>query len=442
MNKPLDAIPIEGTLIKRTTGDPFELDQGGALQRVGNIKIRLGYDRKDFEIELLGNEFFDLYRPLIELPKAIIELNEFAVFDAVQECRENWQVAANRFKRQDSDDPQHKEHSVYELEWDNPLDEQSFRAVAGQLAVAGAHLFEALFGREGRLGDVVRRIRRVLLSAERVLTIIAPEFHIPWRMLYTHPTIHERLAPDGSNFDPRGFWGYQHIIEEFTHEYSIENHVVASGKLGFAATLHENIDRELHVRCIARHHDFVQSSSDRIAYSEWTNKQDVEVGLSGTPFKHQVVYFLCHAEVAGTRRQPSMVSSELKLKEGSISANDVIRWTNHKFGGRGPFVFINACQGGQLDTLLYRNHTFASELLKSGVVCLIAPQIEVPAVFAGEFGKLFFEKFIADNTPAPIAGEILRGLTREMWAHRNPFGLVYSLYARADCHIRWDKENK
>jgi len=58
-------------------------------------------------------------------------------------------------------------------------------------------------------------LRGVARSGECALTVYAPEFHIPWRMLYTHPHETEELAEDGANFDPAGFWGYQHVIEQF-----------------------------------------------------------------------------------------------------------------------------------------------------------------------------------------------------------------------------------
>ncbi len=64
----------------------------------------------------------------------------------------------------------------------------------------------------------------------------------------------------------------------------------------------------------------------------------------------------------------------------------------------------------------------------------------VPAVFAGEFGNRFFTAFMQRIKPPPQAGLVLRDLTREMWNRNNPFGLVYSLYAGADCHIRWGAE--
>jgi hypothetical protein len=137
---------------------------------------------------------------------------------------------------------------------------------------------------------------------------------------------------------------------------------------------------------------------------------------------------------------PNLRAAMLQLEDGSISAAELRKWIRHRFGGRAPLIFINACRGGQLGTLVYHNYTYATEFLEQGAICLIGPQIEVPAIFAGEFGKRFFERFIADRAPAPKAGDILRDLTREMWGCRNPFGLVYSLYAGADCHVRWDKE--
>jgi hypothetical protein len=125
----------------------------------------------------------------------------------------------------------------------------------------------------------------------------------------------------------------------------------------------------------------------------------------------------------------------------SITAADIRKKVANKFNPSPPLVFINACRGGQLGTLVRHNFSFASELLGRGAVCVVGPQIEVPAAFAGEFGKQFFERFIAQTKPPPQSGIVLRDLTRAMWDERNPFGLVYSLYAGADCHIRWQDED-
>jgi hypothetical protein len=272
-----------------------------------------------------------------------------------------------------------------------------------------------------------------------MLTVNTEHFHIPWRMLYTHPT--GELAADGGNFEPSGFWGYQHVIEQYPSVYPINDHLRPSdGKLGFGAALHERIDAELKVECIKRHHAFIQSSGDLLTYAEWTKIAGLEKGLAAMPFDQPVLYFLCHADVAGSTAAPSLMPATLQLADGRIDASRIRVLIKKKFKPNPPLIFINACRGGQLGTLVRQNFTFASQFLEQGATGVIGPQIEVPAVFAGEFGNRFFSAFIQRIRPPPRVGLVLRDLTREMWRHNNPFGLVYSLYAGADCHIRWDQE--
>ena len=173
-----------------------------------------------------------------------------------------------------------------------------------------------------------------------------------------------------------------------------------------------------------------------LTYVEWTTIPGLVKGLSATPFEQQVVYFLCHAEVAGSSASPELVPATLQLADGDINVAR-IRRLKKKFEPSGPLIFINACRGGQLGTLVRENFTFASQFLEQGAACVVGPQIEVPAVFAGEFGNHFFTELLQRTDPPPRAGLVLRELTRKMWNRNNPFGLVYSLYAGADCHIRW-----
>ena len=126
--------------------------------------------------------------------------------------------------------------------------------------------------------------------------------------------------------------------------------------------------------------------------------------------------------------------------DGKIDAVAVRKSVGNRFQPSPPLIFINACRGGQLGTLLRQSFTFASEFLRQGAVCVQRPQIEVPAVFAGEFGNRFFTAFMQRTKPPPQAGLVLRDITREKWKHNNPFGLAYSLYAGADCHVRWDEQ--
>jgi hypothetical protein len=125
-------------------------------------------------------------------------------------------------------------------------------------------------------------------------------------MIYTHPH-DDKLAADGANFDPSGFWGYQHVVEEFFTGGHIADCVVArNNKLALGAALHKRIDTEFKVDCIKRHRDFIQSSAAQVAYTEWTTKDGFLKGLAVDPFDHQVLYLLCHAEGAGSTADPSL----------------------------------------------------------------------------------------------------------------------------------------
>jgi len=322
----------------------------------------------------------------------------------------------------------------------NPVDQKNFDRVAAALAVAGSQLFEALFERnQGTfLDDVALALRRWASSGEDTVSINAPEFHIPWRMLYTHPVSEGELEPDGSNCRPEGFWGFQHILEQFPEDFSLTDYrlSVQGGQLGLATALHEKIDVEFKVPCVERHRDFVQHCGNRLDYSEWTDIAAVKKGFSSEkkPFPFQIIYFLCHAEGAGTEAKPN-AQPYLDIAGGRITAVDIRECIKRRFDGNGPLVFVNACRGGHLETLLSHNFSFANEFIKQGAKGFLGAQIEVPAVFAGNFGKLFFEAMMSIEAGRPqLVGNILRDLTREMWRKRNPLGLAYSLYAGADCN--------
>jgi hypothetical protein len=411
-----------------------DYDLERALDRAGAITIKPDGDGQ-FQIFFIDVRFQDG-------DPGTINLNLSGLFDVVQACRTAWERALeDLMNTRPSPTGGEYAYRPYENAWDKPVDDGTFRKLAAKLAVAGDELFSSIFERNQgtTLDQIAANLREIARSGSRTLAVKTADFHIPWRMLYTHPT--GKLDADGGNFVPSGFWGYQHVVEQFPARYRVSDHVRArGGKLGFAAALHELIDTEFSVDCIKRHRDFIQSSTDRLAYDEWTKVAELTNGLSANPFERQVIYFLCHAEAAGTTAAPSLTPPTLQLVDGKIDAVAVRKSIAKRFQPSPPLIFINACRGGQLGTLVRQSFTFASEFLGQGAVCVVGPQIEVPAVFAGEFGNRFFTAFMQRTKPPPQAGIVLRNLTQEMWKHNNPFGLVYSLYAGADCHIRWAEE--
>lgn len=423
--------------VEQDNSDGFRSLQGFdlnlALDRAGAVDIQ--YKNGQFEIVLIDKN----YRAG---EPAVINLTPDGLFDVVQSCRTSWEHAIESLGTTVPDPSGGtKPYHPYENVWDRPVANDDFDALAAKLAVAGNDLFVSIFERnQGTpLDAIATRLREIARSGSRMLTVRTACFHVPWRMLYTHPT--GELSADGSNFEPSGFWGFQHVVEQYPSIYPGTDQIrTRAGKLNFAAALHDRIDSEFRVDCIRRHHDFIQSSGDLLSYTEWTKITGLEQGLSTVPFEQQLVYFLCHAEVAGSTASPALVPAALHLADGNIDASKVRLLIKRRFNQNPPLIFINACRGGQLGTLVRQNFTFASQFLEQGAICVVGPQVEVPAVFAGEFGNRFFKRFIERTTPPPQVGLVLREITREMWERNNPFGLVYSLYAGADCHIRWTEE--
>jgi hypothetical protein len=438
MNSVLHRKPVVLTEKEHVGYDPRNYDHSLAIEKAGALEINLKKNgTEEFEI-LFIDKSFHFGSP------ATINLNVDAVFDLVQDCRDAWdQALAGLATMRPSASGGQKQFRPYESQWDKPVDAPTFNRLGGNLAIAGERLFASIFERnQGTpLDKVAEKLRAMAAADSFALAVYATDFHIPWRMLYTHPHVGESLAPDGSNFDPKGFWGYRHVIEQFTQRHDIRDYVLARDKLSFGAALDECIDKEFDVDCIQLHRKFIERSAAHLAYTEWTTKAQVMAGLAATPFAQQVLYFLCHGEGAGTINKPVLTPPSLQLTNlEEIKAADIRASVKRRFDPSPPLIFINACRGGQLNTLVRHNFTFASEFLQQGAVCVIGPQLEVPAVFAGEFGKEFFERLIIRAVPPPQVGILLRDLTCDMWdSHRNPFGLVYSLYAGADCHINWDK---
>lgn len=421
-------------------------DDAEALIRSGGITIKGTETRegkKCFEIELFSGVFQEPEKPIRPMRSGLIPYDSDALFQIVQECRELWHAAVIDCSYT-VDLPQggQKSHYPFERSWQNPVDPEKFNEIAARLAAAGNRLFTLLFERNSGtpLDDVAIKLRHAAQSGECVFTVNSHDFHIPWGMLYTHPNPDVPLVPDGSNYDPRGFWGYQHIIEQFTNKHDLKNWLgPIVGKLQFGAALDEEIDDKFSVPCISRHRDFIGAIEERVQYAEWTKRAELGAALSTYPFEQQIVYFLCHAEGAGTLAQPHLSPPAIVINGAKIYATDIKAWVERRFETNQPLVFINACCGGQLNTLVYRSFTFATEFLDRGAACVVGPQIEVPAVFAGEYGGRFFELFLSSAIPSPKVGPLIQRLNREFWKKQNPLGLVYSLYASADCSIRWDE---
>ena len=181
-----------------------------------------------------------------------------------------------------------------------------------------------------------------------MLTVKTADFHIPWRMLYTHPT--GDACRRRQHFEPSGFWGYQHVIEQYPAPYPGNDQLYArGGKLGFGAAMHERIDAEFKVDYFKRHRDFIQSSADVLTYAEWTKIAGLErVFRRSVRAASNLLPLSCGSR--GLDHRPSLVPATLQLADGKIDAAGASAC--QKQIRAEPAAHLHQClPGGQLGTL-------------------------------------------------------------------------------------------
>jgi hypothetical protein len=95
-----------------------------------------------------------------------------------------------------------------------------------------------------------------------------------------------------------------------------------------------------------------------------------------------------------------------------------------------PLVFINACESAELSPLFYDG--FVPYFMAKGARGVIGTECATPALFAAEWARRFFDRFLAGES----LGQIFLDLRREFYyEHNNLLGLLYALYVDGDTQI-------
>ncbi|WP_326664387.1 hypothetical protein [Streptomyces sp. NBC_00385] len=89
-----------------------------------------------------------------------------------------------------------------------------------------------------------------------------------------------------------------------------------------------------------------------------------------------------------------------------------------------PFVLLNACHSAKAAEPGRLKH-LGQELIDQGADGVMAPQIEIPQVFATEYAYAFLDRYLTGGYTAGEIGQwLVRHFAREL---NNPLALAYSL---------------
>ena len=407
-----------------------------ALPRNGAIVIRAQSARSGktaFIIELSGPAFG---RAQSEPPLlAAVALSRMELQAAVEVCRRAWRKVIEK-----SGDRRRWFGSSAEQPWMLRVKQEKdlLEREAPFLARAGDDLFKVLFERGSNGLGVVRDCLRTALSGPPLLlTVYTDEFFLPWGMLYIDPAGQPPVR-GGGMWQREGFVGYRHVIEQATDSFvpmaALPGHDTI--RLGF--TFDREIESQQGVRCINTQMEFFRQCAG-LRPTERQTKREIEEAFRLAPFPDHVSYFFLHSITTGN--SGGTIAAQFLLADELVEASEIRAWTSGPFVLQ-PLFFFNACQSGQMLTPFYES--FALVLLDLQARGLIGPQIDIPTVFADEFARQFFARFLRqDGSTGPQVGEIMRDLARQFFDQdSNPLALAYSLYKGADCYVDWQVQER
>lgn len=309
------------------------------------------------------------------------------------------------------------------------------RELGAELALAGESLYLALFGGRGaRAAGFTDRFLHYFSSGTRRLRVYVPAnlaIEVPWGVMYTHPG-QIPLDVDGRNFHWSGFWGYSHVVDQEPagHRGSIQLRPNDERLLPVSASIDENIDAEMKSGFVTSQTTFL--SQQEVLVVEYRNtKPALQAAIGASTFADRVIYFFCHATDASVN-EPGLV-----LSDGDpVTPTDLRRWRRGRALAGNPLVLVNSCYGGRMK--LNGVSAVAAELLDHGAAGVVGPCLDVPAVFADEFGRRMLGEFVSKDRITRFGGDVLGSVVRDFIDnHGNPLGLTYTLYRAAECHVEW-----
>jgi len=304
------------------------------------------------------------------------------------------------------------------------------------MARAGALLFQKVFFGPAA-GDDSKRIGSFLRTvasdpARRLeLQVVAETAPIPWALLYIGD------ASTGATLDWDLFLGMRHVIEEIplqTNMAVIDEPIGSDPRLAVSVNVNSTIDTQLGGSYVADTNAWwanAQAARKRVGVTSRTTSADVMRALADAATDDQILYFYCHAESVGLDDPGGPDASALVLSDARITLADLNLDAPTTTPLRGkPLVFINACESAELSPAFYDG--FVPYFMAKGARGVIGTQCKTPALFAVEWAKRFFDRFL----DGAALGEAFLDLRREFLAkHGNPLGLLYAVHCDGDTRI-------
>lgn len=302
------------------------------------------------------------------------------------------------------------------------------------VAEAGAALYRRIF----RSPDADAQLKLVadtiegLTSREKLkIQICARDFPVPWGMLY----VTRRFDPE--QIDPMRFLGLKHVLEVIPLQstlQAIDALTIATEPLPtISLQFNTDIDAQMGGTFIKDQRAYWQNVRNLtgIDIVERTTASQVMQAMRGGEDGHAVgdalLYFYCHALSRASGGGGADWAFGLSGGDRLPLSRLTLQAPQEDILPGSPLVFINACESAELSPELYDG--FVPYFVSKGARGAIGTECKTPALFAEEWARHFFDRFL---TGQPI-GSIVLDLRREFFEqHHNLLGLLYAVYCDAD----------
>ncbi|MEP6835584.1 MAG: CHAT domain-containing protein [Gemmatimonas sp.] len=307
------------------------------------------------------------------------------------------------------------------------------------LAQAGAALFQLLFDHEGGSDDAraVGNWLRDLAWDEQLplsIQIMSQRAPIPWPLVYVGD------VADDSQLSWDNFLGFRHIFEQLPMVDKLGSAAAAIPSnrpdLQISLNLNRSIDQQMQYPFVVEQETFWKEQAvthQQLKVTTRYKRDEFVAALARSTTPDQILYFFGHAATSAINAAGGVAASTLVLTDGEVKLSELRAKAPPKSATLpgNPLVFINACQTAQLSPEFYSG--FVSYFMSKGARGVIGTECEVAAIFAVEWAKRFFERFLKGES----VGALTLALRREFLKRdRNPLGLVYAVHCDGDVQIQ------
>ncbi len=303
----------------------------------------------------------------------------------------------------------------------------------GNMARAGYRLYQKIFygpsadAQVRLMGDKLREMAR---KTKLRIQVSSRQFVVPWGLLYVADDY------DPNNIDPEMFLGLKHIIEYIPFQSGIQvtdGIIDASHGLRIGFNVDPGIDGRMGLPLVhdqlAYWREKERGGGVQVAVRE--SREQLLRALADPNTPDQIFYLFCHAASRTLDEHGGPDASCFILGGEPLTLEELnLRGAPRQIMCGTPLVFINACESAELSPLFYDG--FVPFFMSKGGRGVIGTKCEIPALFAAEWARRLFDRFLAGEH----LGQIFLDLRREFYyKHNNLLGLFYAMYCNGDTRV-------